>query len=74
MPLSDQAIKKFKPADKPYKKADVKGLYLRFNVAGKYGRMNYRFDGNHGQTRAPFSSASSITPLCPYSMPSRSSR
>lgn len=45
MPLSDQAIKKFKPADKPYKKADEKGLYLLVNAAGKYWRMNYRYDG-----------------------------
>ncbi|MFO7543289.1 MAG: integrase arm-type DNA-binding domain-containing protein [Thiobacillus sp.] len=45
MPLSDQAIKKAKPTDKPYKKADEKGLYLLVNAAGKYWRMDYRHDG-----------------------------
>lgn len=43
MPLSDQACKKAKPADKPYKLADEKGLYLLINAAGKYWRMDYRF-------------------------------
>ena len=45
MPLSDQAVKKAKPADKPYKKADEEGLYLLVNAAGKYWRMDYRHDG-----------------------------
>lgn len=45
MPLSDQAAKKAKPIDKPYKLADEKGLYLLVNAAGKYWRMNYRHDG-----------------------------
>ena len=45
MPLSDPAIKKAKPADKPYKLADEKGLYLLVNAAGKYWRMNYRYGG-----------------------------
>ena len=45
MPLSDQAIKKAKPTDKPYKMADEKGLYLLVNAAGKYWRLNYRHDG-----------------------------
>ena len=45
MPLSDPAIKKAKPADKPYKLADEKGLYLLVNAAGKYWRMDYRFEG-----------------------------
>lgn len=43
MPLSDPAIKKAKPTDKPYKLSDEKGLYLLVNTAGKYWRMNYRF-------------------------------
>ncbi len=43
MPLTDQACKKAKPADKPYKLADEKGLYLLINAAGKYWRMDYRF-------------------------------
>jgi len=45
MPLSDQAAKKAKPTDKPYKMADEKGLYLLVNAAGKYFRMDYRHDG-----------------------------
>ncbi|MBU2642598.1 MAG: integrase arm-type DNA-binding domain-containing protein [Gammaproteobacteria bacterium] len=45
MPLSDQAAKKAKLADKPYKMADEKGLYLLVNAAGKYWRMDYRHDG-----------------------------
>lgn len=45
MPLSDQAAKKAKPIDKPYKLADEKGLYLLVNAAGKYWRMNYRHGG-----------------------------
>lgn len=45
MPLSDPAIKKAKPAEKPYKLADEKGLYLLVNSAGKYWRMDYRFAG-----------------------------
>ena len=45
MPLSDPAIKKAKPADKPYKLTDEKGLYLLVSQAGKYWRMDYRFGG-----------------------------
>lgn len=45
MPLSDQAIKKAKPLDKPYKMADEKGLYILVNAAGKYWRVDYRFNG-----------------------------
>lgn len=45
MPLSDPQIKKAKPADKPYKLADEKGLYLLVNAAGKYWRMDYRYGG-----------------------------
>ncbi len=45
MPLSDPAIKKAKPADKSYKLADEKGLYLLVSHTGKYWRMDYRFAG-----------------------------
>lgn len=45
MPLSDIAIKKAKPAEKPYKIADGKGLYLLVSQAGKYWRYNYRYLG-----------------------------
>lgn len=45
MPLTDQAIKKTKPADKPFKLSDEKGLYLLVNKAGKYWRLAYRFGG-----------------------------
>lgn len=34
MPLSDTAIKKAKPGDKPVKLSDGKGLYLRVNPVG----------------------------------------
>ena len=44
MPLSDQAVKKAKPTDKPYKLTDGKGLYVLVNASGKYWRMNYRFN------------------------------
>lgn len=44
MPLSDPAIKKAKPADKPYKLSDEKGLYLLINTVGKYWRLDYRFN------------------------------
>ena len=43
--LSDPAIKKAKPTDKPYKLSDEKGLYLLVNTAGKYWRLAYRFGG-----------------------------
>lgn len=45
MPLSDPAIKKAKPTDKPYKLTDEKGLFLLVNAAGKYWRLAYRFSG-----------------------------
>ena len=45
MPLSDPAVKKAKPTDKPYKLTDGKGLYVLVNAAGKYWRMDYRFMG-----------------------------
>ncbi|MGZ4955590.1 MAG: tyrosine-type recombinase/integrase [Methylobacter sp.] len=46
MPLSDTAIKNAKPADKPYKMQDEKGMYLLVHPnSGKYFRYDYRFDG-----------------------------
>lgn len=42
MPLSDPVVKKAKPAEKPFKLADEKGLYLLVNTAGKYWRLDYR--------------------------------
>jgi hypothetical protein len=45
MALTDPAVKKAKPGDKPYKMADEKGLYLLVNQAVKYWRMDYRFLG-----------------------------
>ena len=45
MPLTDIAVKKAKPAEKPYKLTDGAGLYLLVNHAGKYWRFNYRFLG-----------------------------
>lgn len=45
MPLTDTAIRNAKAKDKPYKLADEKGLYLLINQAGKYWRLDYRFEG-----------------------------
>lgn len=45
MPLTDTAVRKIKPADKPYKLTDGGGLYLLVNLTGKYWRYNYRFLG-----------------------------
>ena len=46
MPLTDKEIQSFKPADKPYKKADGGGLYLWITPAGgKFWRFKYRFGG-----------------------------
>jgi integrase len=45
MPLTDIAVKKAKPADKPYKLTVGGGLYLLVNSTGKYWRYNYRFLG-----------------------------
>ena len=47
MPLTDVAIRKASPADKPYKLTDGQGLYLLVNTAGKYWRVNYRFAGKY---------------------------
>lgn len=45
MPLTDVAVKNAKAKDKPYKLADERSLYLLVNRAGKYWRMDYRYDG-----------------------------
>lgn len=46
MPLTDTAIKKAKPGDKPVKLSDGKGLYLLVNPAGsKLWRWKYRVLG-----------------------------
>ncbi|WP_026688130.1 tyrosine-type recombinase/integrase [Azovibrio restrictus] len=46
MALTDTAVRNAKPADKPIKMADEKGLFLLINPNGtKYWRQKYRFDG-----------------------------
>ena len=46
MPLTDTAIRKAKPADKPQRLPDGGGLYLELSPAGgKWWRFKYRFDG-----------------------------
>lgn len=46
MPLTDVAVRTAKPADKPFKLADEKGLFLLISSNGsKYWRMKYRFGG-----------------------------
>ncbi|MDD2743383.1 MAG: integrase arm-type DNA-binding domain-containing protein [Rhodocyclaceae bacterium] len=46
MALSDTAIRTAKPADKPYKLSDEKGLFVLVMPNGaKYWRLKYRFNG-----------------------------
>lgn len=45
MPLTDTAVRQSKPKEKPYKLSDDGGMYLLVNKAGKYWRMDYRFNG-----------------------------
>jgi integrase len=46
MPLTDTAIRTAKPADKPRKMADEKGLYLLLQpTGGRLWRFDYRFEG-----------------------------
>ncbi|MDG2539844.1 tyrosine-type recombinase/integrase [Dyella jiangningensis] len=46
MPLTDTAIRKAAPRNKPYKLADGGGLYLEVMPTGsKYWRLKYRVDG-----------------------------
>jgi len=42
--LVDTVIKTAKPAEKPYKLTDGKGLYLLVTATGKYFRFDYRFN------------------------------
>ncbi len=61
-PLSDLKIRKVKPADKPYRLADGKGLYLEVMPNGsRYWRMKYRFDGK--EKRAAFGVYPEVTLL-----------
>ena len=44
--LYDSSVKSLKRREKPYKKADERGLYLQVNPNGsKYWRFKYRFAG-----------------------------
>lgn len=46
MPLSDTQIRNAKPAEKPYKLFDEKGLYVLVNPnGGKWWRFKFRFEG-----------------------------
>lgn len=46
MPLTDTAIKAFKPKDKPYREFDGGGMYLEITPrGGKLWRLKYRFGG-----------------------------
>jgi hypothetical protein len=46
MALTDRAVRKAPPAEKPYKKTDGGGLYLLVNPNGsKWWRFDYRFAG-----------------------------
>ncbi|MDQ2821282.1 MAG: integrase arm-type DNA-binding domain-containing protein [Pseudomonadota bacterium] len=49
MALTDIAIRKLQHSGKPAgdKHADGLGMYLRVKAAGKYWRMDYRFEGKH---------------------------
>ena len=48
MPLNDRQIKNAKPAEKPFKLNDGKGLYLYINTNG--GKL-WRFDFSHNVKR-----------------------
>lgn len=43
MPLTDASVRNAKPAEKAYKIADAKGLYLLVKPSGKYWRFDYSF-------------------------------
>jgi integrase len=46
MPLTDLAIRKARPTDKPIRISDERGLYLEVSPSGgKLWRLKYRFDG-----------------------------
>ncbi len=43
--LFDTAARNAKPKDTPFKRADSRGLYLLIKKAGKYWRLDYRYEG-----------------------------
>ncbi|WP_323175101.1 Arm DNA-binding domain-containing protein [Neisseria cinerea] len=46
MPLNDRQIKNAKPAEKPFKLNDGKGLYLYINTNGeKLWRFDFSYNG-----------------------------
>lgn len=46
MPQTDTAIRNARPAEKPIKLFDERGLYLEFApTGGKWWRLKYRFGG-----------------------------
>jgi len=48
MPLSAMAVARAKPAEKPYKLRDERGMFLLITPAGgRYWRFNFRFDGQY---------------------------
>jgi hypothetical protein len=50
MPLTDTAIRKAKPAAKPVKLFDERGLYLEVSpTGGKWWRLKYRFEGKENR-------------------------
>src|SRR6266704_1157590 len=63
MALTDTAIRKTKPTDKPFKVADEKGLFLLVApTGGKLWRMKYRFDGKEKRDEARKLLADGIDP------------
>jgi hypothetical protein len=53
--LTDTTIRNLKPQQKPYKKNDSEGLYLRVTPEGsKLWRLAYRYTGKHKDSRARF--------------------
>ena len=53
MPLTDAAVKRLKPKDRLYKRADAGGLYIAVTPAGgKFWRVKYRWQGKE---RSPYS-------------------
>src|SRR4051812_19261278 len=45
MALTDTRVRGAKGKQNPYKMSDERGLYLLVNSAGKYWRLDYRFNG-----------------------------
>ena len=43
--LTEMQVRKAVAGEKPYKLTDARGMYLLVNQAGKYWRMDYRFEG-----------------------------